>query len=242
MQEINTEKIKTIDMKKYIDKTLEERQKIYKRNDYNSKIKTFIFDIFYIYFANEIKCKTCDYILHIFQKVNFLDFPIVTAKGNVKSLEECFKNYQKKGDVKDTCPNCKNFGMTHECILLELPPVLIINLKRVGEKSVYFNDIEIPKELDMEKIITNSKKISTSIYELRGFIKHDGDAKSGHNYAFCKNMFDDKWYEYNDDRCRAINDKIDLNKVFFLCFIKIGINTDKIDYLEKIVKILNNKK
>lgn len=241
-KKLNNDKINKIDMTKYIDKTLEERQKIYKRNDYNSKIITFIFDTFYIYFVNEIKCKTCDYILHVFQKVNFLDFPIVTAKGKVKSLEECFKNYQKVGDVKDTCPKCKNFGMTHECILLELPPVIIINLKRVGERSVYFNDIEIPQQLDMGKIITHFKNISTSIYELRGFIKHDGDEKFGHNYAFCKNMFDDKWYEYNDDRCIDINDKIDFNKIFFLCFIKKGIETDSINYLEQITKLLNKKK
>ncbi len=239
---LNTAKINKIDMTKYIDKTLEERQKIYKRNDYNSKIITFIFDIFYIYFAKEIKCKTCDYIIHVFQKINFLDFPIVTLKGKVKSLEECFENYQKVGDVKDTCPKCKSFGMTHECILLELPPVIIINLKRVGERTVYYNDIEIPQKLDMGKIITHPKNISTSIYELRGFIKHDGDEKSGHNYAFCKNMFDDRWYEYNDDRCIAINDKIDLNKVFFLCYIKIGIDTNNINYLEQIVKMLNKKK
>ena len=31
---------------------------------------------------------------------------------------------------------------------------------------------------------------------------------SGHNYAFCKNMFDEKWYEYNDSRCSLIDNQI----------------------------------
>ena len=47
-----------------------------------------------------------------------------------------------------------------------------------------------------------------------GFIKHFGDEKSGHNLAYCKNMFDDKWYEYNDSKCNLINGKptLDINE------------------------------
>ena len=227
-------------MSKYIDKTLEERLMIYKNNDYCCKRETFIFDTFYIYFINEIKCKTCDYKSQIFQKMNFLDFPIVTVDGDVKSLEECFDNYQKIKDVKETCSKCNCFGTTHECIFLEIPPVLIINLKRVGEQSVYFNEIEIPHKLDMGKIIKHSTKVPSSIYELRGFIKHEGDEKSGHNYAFCKNMFDDEWYEYNDSICRNIKNEPKLNKIFFLCYINKGNSFDRIDYLERIVKIEYN--
>ena len=124
---------------------------------------------------------------------------------------------------------------------MKLPPVLIINLKRVGEQTIYFNEIQIPNKLNMKTIIKNSINFSNSIYELRGFIKHDGDEKSGHNYAFCKNMFDDKWYEYNDCICREIKDELNLNKIFFLCYIKLGSNIENFDYLDKIVEALNNK-
>ena len=240
-KKLNIEKIKKIDMTQYKDKTLEERLAIYKKNDYNFKKETFIFDTFYIYFANEIKCKSCKNIIHVFQKLNFLDFPIVNLNGYVKSLEECFENYQKIKDVKDTCSKCNNFGITHKFIFLKLPPVLIINLKRVGEQTVYFNEIQIPNKLNMEKIIKNSINFSNSIYELRGFIKHDGDEKSGHNFAFCKNMFDDKWYEYNDSICRKINDELNLNKIFFLCYIKLGSDFENFDIVEKIVEALNSK-
>ena len=241
-KKLNKEKIKKIDMSKYREKTLKERIKIYKENDYKFKNETFIFDIFYIYYVNKIKCKSCKDVTHIFQKMNFFDFPIVTVNGNVKSLEECFENYQKIKDVKDTCSKCKSFGTTHEFILLDLPPVLMINLKRVGEQSAYFNDIEIPHELNMEKIIKNFIYISTSTYELRAFIKHEGDEKSGHNYAFCKNMFDNLWYEYNDSLCKDIIGEPNLNTAFFLCYIKKGNDMENINYLEKIVNSLNNQK
>ena len=240
-KKLNKEKIKKIDMLKYKDKTLEEKLEIYKKNDYSYKNETFLFDIFCLYSVNEIKCKQCKNVIHIFQKSNFLDFPIVTVNGKVKSLEECFENYQKINDVKDNCSKCNFFGLTHEYIIMELPPVLIINLKRVGEQEVYFNDIKIPYKLDTSKIIKQSINIPYSIYELRGFIKHDGDEKSGHNYAFSKNMFDDKWYEYNDSTCRFIEDKLNLNKIFFLCYIKSGCDDINSGYLDKIVEALKNE-
>lgn len=73
-----------------------------------------------------------------------------------------------------------------------------------------------------------------------GFIKHFGDEKSGHNLAYCKNMFDDKWYEYNDSICNPCDP--DLQRIFFLCYIKIGSDVENIEYLKKIVDLLNEKK
>ena len=75
-----------------------------------------------------------------------------------------------------------------------------------------------------------------------GFIKHFGDEKSGHNLAYCKNMFDDKWYEYNDSKCNLINGKPTLDKIFFLCYIKVGSDIQNIEYLKEILDSLINKK
>ena len=238
---LNLEKIPKIDMSKYSDKTLKEKLKIYKENDFSSKKETFIFDIFYIYFANEIKCDACKNLIYTIQKTNFIDFPIVTVDGKVKSLEECFDNYQKSKTVNETCIKCGSLGTIHKSIFLDLPPVLIINLKRVGEQSAYFNEIDIPHKLDIARIIKNFRDVSNSSYELRGFIKHEGDEKSGHNYAFCKNMFNNRWYEYNDSNCRCIENEPNMDKIFFLCYIKLGKDTEKINFIEEIIDVLNKK-
>ena len=238
---LNSQKIPKIDKSKYEGKNLSEMIKIYKENDFSSKKETFIYDLFYIYYAYETKCEKCKCVFYKLQKSNLLDFPIVTDKGNVKSLEECFENYQKKYEGEDNCSNCQKFGITRKCILLEIPPILIIYLKRVGDQSVYLNDIKIPFKLDMGKIVKSSINFSTSLYELRGFIKHEGDAKSGHNYSFCKNMFDDKWYEYNDNMCKDVYYPLKLDKIFFLCYIKNGFEFENSSIIEKIVEILNKK-
>jgi ubiquitin C-terminal hydrolase len=110
-------------------------------------------------------------------------------------------------------------------------------LKRVGERKAYFNDIKIPLQLDMEKIIKRTK--INSIYELRGFIKHSGNENSGHNFAFCKNMFDDKWYEYNDSCCIPIEGKPTFDKIFLLCYVKVGSDIQNVHYLKEIADSLN---
>ena len=237
-KKLNTKKnnYKKIDMAQYADKSLQERFKIWKEN-YLLKNQTFIFQFFYIFYVNEIECNSCHHINQSFQATNFLDFPIVSEKKLVKNLEECFENYQMIKNLKNECSKCNKSDQSQHFTLLELPPVLIINLKRVGENVAYFNEIDIPFQLDMEKIIKKVKNIS--IYELRGFIKHLGDENSGHNFAFCKNMFDDKWYKYNDSNCNLINGEPQLDKIFLLCYIQVGSDVDNIEYLKKIIDSFN---
>ena len=225
-----------LNMKQYKNQSIEEKFKIWKEN-YLSKNQTFIIDYFYIYYSNEIQCNSCKHKSHSFQCCNYLDFPIVSTKGNVDSLEKCFENYQITKFIGE-CSECHEDQLYQHYILLELPPVLIINLKRAGETMAYFNDIDIPDHLEMDKLI--KYKNNSSIYELRGFIKHSGDENFGHNYAFCKNMFDDLWYEYNDSYCSPINGKPSLDKIFLLCYVKVGSDIQDIYYLKETMKKIDD--
>lgn len=227
-----------LNLEQHENKSIEEQFKIWKEN-YLSKNQTFIIDYFYIYYSNEFECDSCKHKSHKFQCCNYLDFPIVTTKGNVSSLDKCFENYQITQFIGE-CSECHEDKLYQHYIILELPPVLIINLKRVGETRAYFNEIEIPNQLEMDKLI--KYKNNNSIYELRGFIKHSGDEHFGHNYAFCKNMFDDLWYEYNDSYCSSINGKPSMDKIFLLCYVKIGSDVQDISYLNEIMKTNDENK
>lgn len=235
MNKAKKENYKKLDMKKYENKTLQEKFMIWKEN-YLSKNQSFIIDFFFIYFLNESECQFCNEKRQIFQCANYLDFPIVSENGKIQNLEECFENYQIESKLSGKCENCGKNKLIQRIIILELPPVLIINLKRVGENRAYFNEIEIPFNLDMSKIIR--KVNNNSFYELRGFIKHSGNENSGHNYAFCKNMFNDKWYEYNDSRCIPLDNLPDMDRIFFLCYTRVGDDIDNIYYLNKIIDSL----
>jgi len=214
------ENIKRIDMTKYENNSFQEKFEKWKEY-YLLKNQTFIIKIFYTFFCNEIECNSCHNIIHIFQSTNFLDFPIVYENKIIASLEECFENFQMVNYLKEECTKCHKSGLNQRIILLDLSPVLIINLKRVGEKGFYYNEIDIPFQLHMGKIIKNH--INNSIYELREFIKHIENEKCGHNFAFCKNMFDDKWYEYNDNICTTINGESKLDNIFFYVILKLEV-------------------
>ena len=228
----NNIKLRNFDMDKYKTKSKKDQFDIYKAH-YLLKHSSFIHEFFYIFYSNTTNCESCQYSKELFQATNYLDFPIFSEKGPVKSLEECFKNFQEDKEIIDECSECDCKKLSQNFTIYELPPVLMINLKRVGENSSYFNEIDIPFQLDMSKIIEKNK--INSIYELRGFIKHDGDENSGHNYSYCKNMFDGKWYEYSDAICTPIDGEPKLDKIFFLCYIEIGNDIDNVEYLKQII-------
>ena len=224
--------IRNIEMNKCKNKSIKEQFDMYKTH-YLLKHPSFIYEFFYLFYSNKTFCESCDYSKELFQAANYLDFPIVSDNGPVRTLEECFKNFQENKEIDSECSQCNSKKLNQNFTIYELPPVLMINLKRVGENSAYFNEVEIPFQLDINKIIDKIKM--NSIYELRGFIKHDGNENSGHNYSYCKNMFDDKWYKYSDSICTPIDGEPKLDKIFFLCYIKIGNDINNVEYLKEII-------
>ena len=86
--------------------------------------------------------------------------------------------------------------LSHLASLIRLPKILVINLKRVGETTVYYHEIEIPQFINtklIEKLNLFNKK-----YELIGFVKQLGNEKNDHNISFAKNLIDNNWYSFND--------------------------------------------
>ena len=91
------ENYKRIEESKYENKSLKERFEIWKEN-YLSKNQTFIFELLYGYFSVETECNSCKNKNQGFQTFNYLDFPIVSEKGLIKNLKECFENYKLSND------------------------------------------------------------------------------------------------------------------------------------------------
>ena len=171
---------------------------------YESKNNSFIHDLFFGYQMNKIICGRCDHISISFQSFNILDIPLMDERKKLTSLEECLNCYLLTKDQKGVrgfeCSNCNKNNLSHLISILKLPPILIINLKRVGENAVYYHEIEIPFILKTQSIEKLNKL--NKIYQLIGFIKHYGNEKDGHNVAYTKNIFNDKWYKFNDEKCK----------------------------------------
>ena len=187
---------------------------------YESKNNSFIIDLFYGYQMNKTFCSGCHKSQISFQSFNMIDLPLIDDKKKLKSLEQCLNCYlvtrDQKGEQGFECTSCKRKLLSYINSIIKLPFILIINLKRVGENSVYYHDIDIPYVLNtdsIEKLDKLNKK-----YDLIGFIKHYGSEKRGHNIAYTKNIFDDKWYMYNDMEVKEERGYPSTEKAFLLFY------------------------
>ena len=190
------------------------------KEKFESKNNSIIHDLFYHYQMSELICSGCNEAKISFQGNNVLFLPIIDGKTKLNSLEQCINSYlftkDKKGDKDFVCSYCGRRTISHVMSLVKLSPILIINLKKVGDNSLYTHDVDIPFRLktgDIEKL----KKFNME-YELIGFIKHYGSANDGHNIAYTKNIFDQKWYEFNDSKVESIRGYPEIDKAFLLFY------------------------
>ena len=185
----------------------EEKQELAKFLDTcEQKSHTVLHELFFGYQMSEIICSGCNKVDVSFQSYNILHLSLFDDMTKLTSLEQCINSFlytkDKKGSEGFECSNCKRKCLSHVISIIKLPPILIINLKRVGERNIYNHDIKIPYILKTNNIEKLDK--FNLEYELIGYIKHFGSAQSGHNVAYTKNIFDKKWYCFNDDQVEQI--------------------------------------
>ena len=86
------------------------------------------------------------------------------------------------------------------------PKILIVSFKRFNNnQNKKDNLISFPiNNLDLSKYCIGYDKYS-SIFELYGICNHEGILNGGHYYAYCKNQ-NGKWYSYNDNSVREIQE------------------------------------
>lgn len=175
-----------------------------KKNFY-TKRNSFIIEIFYGFQEEKYKCLKCPYIDYKFQAFSVLNLSIINQNNEqISNIENAIQHYEKEylhqGENGFNCPSCNNkdSSIITQSVIISLPKVLIINLKRVGEKFFYAHNVQVQPTL----------KVLNYEYELIGFIKHIGGANSGHNIAICKNFFDNRWYIYDDSKVIRLDNSI----------------------------------
>lgn len=201
-----------VDFKNYINKSYSKR---------NSHILDYFYGFqHYIY---ECMDKNCKFKKNYFQGFTVLNLPIVSTQANVclKKLEDAISYYQyyrlHKNEKGFICDKCQQYNIRTCSKIISYPKILLINFRRVGEDSFYSHDVEVPSKLNV---------MDKYEYELIGFIKHIGGAKSGHNIAICKNFFDNKWYEYDDSEVSDYNIENnipDTKNGFLFCYKKLNV-------------------
>lgn len=152
-------------------------------------------------------------------------------------LSECLSNFIKPEILDDEnmwySPFAKKkVNATKNISIWESPKILIIHLKRF-KKNMYgsveklTNKVNFPIEgLDISEYLHNSSNCVNKLYDLFAINNHTnfnkfgfGGISFGHYYSYCKNITNNKWYNYNDESVNEISiDNIISNEAYILFY------------------------
>ena len=133
-------------------------------------------------------------------------------EGKDFNIYNGFEDYQKPQlltrDNKFYCNNWKQLYDAEICSKIIYPPnKLLINLdfgknKKYNPKSVKFDE-----EIDITRFVNFNFGMPIR-YRLYGVCSHFGDSGLyGHYAAFCKDVKNGKWYNFNDSSCSECDSK-----------------------------------
>ena len=164
-------------------------------------------------YNNYIQCIDFDYRSEIEEKFNEIQ---LTVKGYTNiyqsfdsyTAEEILDNENKYETEKYGKQKAKK-GIK----FVSFPPVLFLQLKRfeynskkdimvkINDYFEYYNEIDLTNYVD--PLILKSTKKENYLYELHSVIVHQGNANSGHYYAYIKQSNNNRdWLLFNDENVR----------------------------------------
>jgi len=148
-------------------------------------------------------------------------FDLLLSIRDIDSLEGALNKYTEiemlEEENKWTCEQCGTKVPAAKRLLLKSTPLfLTLQLKRFDynyqtwQRIKLNNRVTFPMELDFKPWLTdseNSENSENSVYELFSVLIHSGGAAGGHYYAIIKNVYDGKWFKFNDSSVQEINEK-----------------------------------
>ena len=190
------------------DGTNDEGDAIMAWQNYLLRNRSIVVDLFQGQLRNTIVCVKCHMTKVKFEPFMYLSLPI---SKKTKTLDGCLDLFCETeyltGDNQYFCSRCQqHVNATKKLDLWMLPPILIVHLKRFNYRG---DKIETPirypvTDWDLSGAV-KSKSGLYPLFDLYAISNHAGDLNGGHYTAFCKNRFDNQWYEMNDSQTRKLN-------------------------------------
>ena len=108
------------------------------------------------------------------------------------------------------------------------PEILILHLKRFREGNKLNYVINYPiKGLNMGQYIKYNE--NDNIYDLFAVTNHQGNDRGGHYFAYSKNFLNNKWFEFDDEFMKTINeDEIVSENCYILFYQKRNSKFERI--------------
>jgi ubiquitin carboxyl-terminal hydrolase 8 len=167
--------------------------------------------LFQIKTKSQVTCQICN-IPDETEEVTFC-LPLPLADGDESSsLDDALTDFMKE-DVLDGdyyCSVCSGLVMAKQktCISNQLPPVIIIQLKRFT-----FDDTNDKINRFIRYPLVNWSPLNTldgPFYNLAAVSMHVGNLRGGHYTTFARLNSNGQWYHFNDSSFEEVDDIIDI--------------------------------
>jgi len=137
-----------------------------------------------------------------------------TNKMQIYDCLDLFCREEKLSEMDSWyCSTCKQHQEATKTLKIwSFPAVLVLNFKRFSQETEQYTRkvehlVEFPLEgLDLRKYAQDKKSKQEAIYDLCAVSSHYGGLGSGHYIAFSRNETDGKWYEFDDETVKEVDD------------------------------------
>ncbi|KAG2470187.1 UBP20 hydrolase, partial [Polypterus senegalus] len=131
------------------------------------------------------------------------------------------------------------------CKVLRLPEILCIHLKRFRHEVMYSfkinSHVSFPLEgLDLRPFLAKESSSQITTYDLLSVICHHGTAGSGHYIAYCQNVINGQWYEFDDQYVTEVHETVVQNAEAYVLFYRKS-NEESLRERQKVVALANMK-
>uniref|UniRef100_A0A8C8HGQ4 Ubiquitin carboxyl-terminal hydrolase n=1 Tax=Oncorhynchus tshawytscha TaxID=74940 RepID=A0A8C8HGQ4_ONCTS len=170
--------------------------------------------------------------------------------GPMVTLEDCLAAFfaadELKGDNMYSCEKCRKLrnGVKY-CKVLQLPEILCIHLKRFRHEVMYSfkinSHVAFPLEgLDLQPFLAKDSLSQITTYDLLSVICHHGTAGSGHYIAYCQNVINGQWYEFDDQYVTEVHETVVQNAEAYVLFYRKS-SEESVRERQKVVALANMK-
>ncbi|XP_045548988.1 ubiquitin carboxyl-terminal hydrolase 20 [Salmo salar] len=170
--------------------------------------------------------------------------------GPMVTLEDCLAAFfaadELKGDNMYSCEKCiKLRNGVKYCKVLQLPEILCIHLKRFRHEVMYSfkinSHVAFPLEgLDLRPFLAKDSLSQITTYDLLSVICHHGTAGSGHYIAYCQNVINGQWYEFDDQYVTEVHETVVQNAEAYVLFYRKS-SEESVRERQKVVALANMK-
>uniref|UniRef100_A0A671PY29 Ubiquitin carboxyl-terminal hydrolase n=1 Tax=Sinocyclocheilus anshuiensis TaxID=1608454 RepID=A0A671PY29_9TELE len=162
--------------------------------------------------------------------------------GPMVMLEDCLAAFFAADELKG---KHIMFDIRWKKMNITCSTILCIHLKRFRHEVMYSfkinSHVSFPLEcLDLKPFLAKESPSQITTFDLLSVICHHGTAGSGHYIAYCQNVINGQWYEFDDQYVTEVHETVVQNAEAYVLFYRKS-SEESVRERQKVVALANLK-